>query len=159
MDARDSLVPQLLDAIVLHAREHLYVDDPDVTVSDGYAMVNNPGDYLWVGIEDPYSAGPSASVRASQEWVGASRISGRDETGQITCCLESWNGEADMKLARDRVYALLAPLAMWLRSAPGAIIPGLARASIDSTDLDQAPYEDGMVAVRLIIRIGFKGRI
>ena len=48
---RSSVVPDLIDAMV--AQFGALPALADVTVSDGYPLTNEPGTYLFVGVDDP----------------------------------------------------------------------------------------------------------
>ena len=87
-------MPDLIDAMV--AQFAALPELADVTVSDGYPLTNEPGTYLFVGVDDPESATRAASATATQEWPHATAHS-RNEAGAVTLACESWNGDADQK--------------------------------------------------------------
>ena len=129
MTSRDSVVPAFVKTIAATAASLL----PDVTVALGYQGNPNAGDYLWVHCEDPYQPDITPGSSSTQSWPGASRAVGREESGDITCVVDSWNGEGDVTAAMDRAYAILAPVASWLRTTTHADLPpGLLHAAVTS---------------------------
>lgn len=152
---RDSLLPDLIDAIVTASRAAL---PGEVNVEDGFTASNAGGDSLWVGVEDPFRADLSPSAHTSQEWAGSQRQTGRNESGNLTCCIEAWTGTNEIRDARQRCFEILAPVAAWLRAADNAAVPGLLHAAVVSVGLDQALTDQGAVA-RLVFQIHYEGRI
>lgn len=154
--SRDSLVPGLLLAMVAAAETELAA--LDVTVSLGFDGTADGGDYLWIGVEDPFSASLGPAASASQEWAGSQRQTGRNESGDVWCCIESWNGEGRMADALTRCHAILAPFASWLRAADNADVPGLLHVGVANIATDLALSGTDAVA-RLVVRVHFEGRI
>ena len=93
--SRDSVIP----AFVVALRAAVAPLLPAVTVDLAYTGSPYPGDYLWIHCEDPYSPGPAPGSTSSQVWAGAARATGRQESGDITCAIEAWNGEGDVTAA------------------------------------------------------------
>lgn len=94
-----SVVPMLIDAMV-----SLYTDElPNIRVSDGTGVTDDPGDYLMVGVEDPFNDAESAATTES-DWAGVGVSAPRSETGTVTCAALCWSGDTNAKVVRDRVY-------------------------------------------------------
>ena len=60
MNRHDSIIPSFIDNLVIRARALL----PGVNISDGEPVINNSGDYLGIGTEDPI---PDRSYSAESE--------------------------------------------------------------------------------------------
>lgn len=150
---RTSVIPDLIDAMVGTFSGLL----PDVTVSDGYPITNNPGTYLFVGVDDPTDRTPALSASATQEWPLATPTA-RNEDGDVTLSAESWNGEADQKRARDEVFAVAGAIQDRLRQSKTLGVPGVMWLSFTDLRLEQAQSEVGAGA-RLVFRVHFKARI
>lgn len=150
---RPSVVPDLIDALVAVMADRL----PDVTVSDGFAVQQNSGDQLMIGVDDPDSPNPALSATTEQEWAGAT-ATGRNESGEITCAAWAWNGSADAKDARDRVFAVAASVQALLRTDKTLGVPGLLTTGFVSSQLSQG-LDGGTAAALLVFRVAFKARI
>lgn len=110
-------VPALIDALVAKSQAKL----ADRTVTDGYGVVGNAGDYLMVGIDNAELLDASASAESSQDMSTASLRHIREEFGSVTCLALSWNGDgsnAGQKAARDAAYATVAGVAQLIRDDP-----------------------------------------
>lgn len=152
--ARSSVVPDLLDAL-LAAFPPLV---PDFTVSDGFPLEWNTGDFLAVGVDDPQSANPAPSARSDAEWAGAHRSMGLNESGEVTCAAWAWRGDADTKSGRDAVYGALSAIQDTLRNPAGLAVEGLWSTWLAGTQLSQDQTPNGAL-VLLVFRVGFKARI
>lgn len=149
-----SSVPAFLDALVESAGVAL----PDVIVSDGYGVTDDPGDFLMIGVEDPDSQENAFSVDVRQEWANAN-YTARNEDGEVVCAAVSWNGDGDQKLARDSVYDIFGAIEDTLRANPSLGVASLLWSSVgSSSQLSQAQGQQGAAAM-LIFRIQFKARI
>jgi hypothetical protein len=153
-----STVPALIDALTSAADLAL----SDTNVFDGPGSCDDPGDYLMVGVDDPFNV-TSAVLSASVEQVagpsGTNRP--RDESGTLWCSALSWNGDADQKVARDRVYAIQAAVENILRANPSLNIAagGLFYAELGvGGSLKQDQGTDGAMAI-LAFPISFRARI
>ncbi len=150
-----SVVPALIDALIATATEAL----SDTIVSDGFGVTDDPGNFLMIGVEDPDSEQAAFSADTKQEWATADRAGTRNEIGEILCAAVAWNGDADMKAARDAVYAITAALEVALRTTPALGLDGLLWTSFGtSTQFSQAQGETGAAAM-LVFRIAFQARI
>lgn len=149
-----SVVPALIDALVEQATAAL----PDVNVYDGFGVTADPGDFLMIGVEDPDAEDAAFSADARQEWANANHTT-RDESGEITCCAVSWNGDADQKTARDGAYAITAAVETCLRETPALGLDNLLWTGFgSSTQLSQVQGDSGAAAM-LVFRIAFRARI
>lgn len=153
--SRDSIIP----AFVVALRAAVAPLLPSVTVDLAYTGSPYPGDYLWIHCNDPYAPGPAPGSTSSQVWAGAARATGRQESGDITCAIEAWNGEGDVTAAMTRAHAILAPVATWLRTAEwSAVAPGLLQAAV--TSQQQELILSGTDARALLVfTIHFEARI
>lgn len=151
-----SVVPALIDALLTEARAAL----TDVRVYDVVGGIDDPGNYLMVGIEDPLSEDADFSADSKQAWANAT-YTARDEEGEIACCAVAWNGDGNegAKAARDAVYAIVADVETVLRENPSLGVAGVLWTScLTSGQLRQIPGESGAGAV-LAFRITFRARI
>lgn len=152
--ARSSVVPDLLDALVSAFQELA----PDFTVSDGFPLEWNTGDFLAVGVDDPQASSPAPSARSDAEWAGAHRSMGLNESGEVTCAAWSWRGDADTREAREAVYGALSAVQDYLRDPVGMGVDGLWSTWLAGTQLSQDQTPDGAL-VLLVFRVGFKARL
>ena len=151
---RTSIIPDLIDAMVADFAGLL---GDEVTVSDGYPVTNNPGTYLFVGVDDPTDRTPATSATATQDWPLATPT-GRHEEGDVTLAAESWNGEADQKRARDEVFGVAGAIQNRLRESKTLGVPGVLWLSFTNLRLEQAQAEAGAGA-RLVFQVHFEARI
>lgn len=131
---------------------------PAVNVSLGFDGATDPGDYLWIGVENPFEATLTPAATATQDWAGAARSAGRDESGEVFCCVESWNGEGDIPAAMDSAEAIFETFAAWVRTSDRADVPGLFAAAVSSLSLDVAHTVTGEGVVRVVFPIRYTGR-
>ena len=132
---------------------------PAVNVSLGFEGVTDPGDYLWVGVENPYSAALTPAVSETQEWAGSPRQTGRNASGDVFCCVESWNGEGDIPAAIDSANAIFETFTEWVRTSDRADVPGLFTAAASSMSGDLAHTTTGEGVARIVFSIHYEGRI
>lgn len=152
--SRTSVVPDLIDAMVsdFGALPAL----ADVTVSDGLALTNEIGTYLWVGVDDPDGM-KTASADADQTWPHAT-AQARNEEGGITLSVQSITGDGNPKDVRDEVYRVAGAIQTRLRESKTLGVPGVLWLSFANHRLDQWQTRDGAVAL-LTFRITFTARI
>ena len=145
----------VLDALITQAKAQL----PDIVVSDGLAITQDPGSYLMVGIDDPESVTFADAAQSQQQWATLGDRQ-RDDNGAIHCVAESWNGDADPKTARDAVKATLDAVASMLGADPTlGGVPGLLWVGYGtSSRLSQVQTSDGAVA-RMVFQVGYRARI
>jgi hypothetical protein len=150
-----TVVFDVLTALITQAKAHL----PDIIVSDGLAITQDPGSYLMVGIDDPEAVGLAVAAASQQQWATLGDRQ-RDDNGVIHCVAESWNGDADPQAARDAVKATLDAVASLLNADPTlGGVPGLLWVGYGSSStLTQAQTSNGAVA-RMVFQIGYRARI
>lgn len=128
--SRDSIVPAFVTALAAEADTLL----AGVTVCLGFQENAVGGDCLWVHCEDPYQASIGPGSTSTQKWAPLARQ--RDESVDVTCVIDTWNGEGDVAAAMARAYAILAPVASWMRTANwAALAPGLLQAGVTTSRL------------------------
>lgn len=151
-----SITPTLIDA--LYATFSDALDGELVTVYDGYALTEDPGTRLEIGVDDPYTSSLAPSAQSAIEWAtyGAGQVGGiREQRGDITCSMAVLDGDSDAKSARDNAY-------YWLGLCAAAIkadlslggVEGLQWVRIASDNLYQGLDEDGASCV-LVFTINF----
>lgn len=104
---------------------------------------------LFIGTTDPYGEGESIAADGDQAFR---TIGGRwrDETFTIRCLAEGWNGDSNLKQARDDAIAVMAALEQALRPTPanptayaitaGVLWAGIGAESITSEYADTGAY-------------------
>ena len=151
-----SAVPAVIDALVTATRTSL----PSLRVYDGVGISDDPGDWLMIGVDDPdvESRRRTFAATARQEWAHAN-FTARDEEGDVTCVAMSWNGDADIKAARDAVYATTAAVETVLRANPSLGVPNVLWTSFGpDLDLSQMQGENGASAF-VIFTVRFRARL
>lgn len=158
--ATSSVVPALIDALVTGADALTGTGGAleGVLVFDGFGVSEDFGDVLMIGVDDPDAEDPANSADTEQKWHDTGQAARRDETGLITCCALSWNGngpDGGQKKARDAVYVMVDALAAMCRANPSLGIAQLLWTGFgSSSQLNQ--NQDGQGAVAwLIFRIEF----
>lgn len=88
--------------------EGFMLSDPQLT----------PTTRIWIGYDPTNDA--VAGADATQEFATINNARSRDETGTITCAIESWTGDADNQAAtvRANCKALLSTFELLLRGSP-----------------------------------------
>lgn len=150
---RTSVIPDLVDAMVAQFTPLL---GDYVTVSDGLPLTNNPGTYLFVGVDDPDGT-RTASADSEQSWPHATAV-GRNEEGAVTLAAESYDGAGDAKAARDQVFAVAGALQDYVRTSKTLGVPGVLWLNFSSLRLEQAQAPTGAFAL-LTFRINFQARL
>lgn len=155
-----SVAPQLIDAIVVAARDAM----PYVHVSDGFAASSDVADTLMIGVDDPNVDGAQYGVDSERDLVNGGLDGMVAETGTIVCAAMSWVGDLNgAKTVRDRVYGIADQLAELCRIHGGTDPAfGVERAmwtvcGRGGTQLLQWPGDRGVAAL-LIFRIYYEGR-
>lgn len=149
-----SALPALIDALFEGSRAAL----PNVGVYDGFAVTNDTGDHLFIGVDDPDNQDGASSATTQQAWANANHTA-RDESGDVTCAALSWNGDGDMKAARDAAYATCAAVENLLRANPALGVPSLLWTSFGtSQSLTQDQTDDGALAL-VVFTVSFRARI
>jgi hypothetical protein len=149
-----TVIPALLDALVTVATAVL----PKATILDGYGVTEFVGDYLMIGVDDPYSPEEALAGSSQQDWAHAN-YTARNESGDITCVAVSWNGAESAKGARDSVFAITTAFEAGLRANPSLGLANLLWTSYGTnTQFSQGQDEDGAFAV-VAFQIHFEARI
>jgi hypothetical protein len=108
-----SVVPALLRALTTTAQGLLGVN----TAYPGPGLSDSPGDYLFIGAQDPdVEQGATEAVSVTQEQMAFGATRPRQEEGVVRMCARSVNGDSDLLAAVDAVYALQESLATALRT-------------------------------------------
>lgn len=153
-----SQVPAVIDALVAGLTTAL-AGQP-VRVVDGLGLSGDTGDFILVGVDDPFTDSPvSASADQGVATMGTPRS--RNENGVVTCVAYSWNGDADQKVARDTAFGYLAATETLLRDTPslGITAVDLMVAQIGTAQrLSQGQTESGADAL-LVFDVIFRARI
>lgn len=99
--SQSSAIPAAVDAVVSALR------------SAGIETYDGPGDsqtgagqYVLVGCEDPEADGAQAAVDGTSQWIGLG-AKRREEEFTVHCVAVAWNGDSDMKAARDSAAAVV----------------------------------------------------
>jgi hypothetical protein len=149
-----SVIPALLDALIAAARTAL----PNLIVNDGFAVTNDPGDFLMIGVDDPDRPDAALAVTSQQDWAHANYTT-RDEEGDITCAALSWTGDTNQKISRDAVFATTTAVENLLRANPSLGLANLLWTSYgSSTQLSQWQDAEGSTAL-VVFQVHFRARI
>ncbi|MEU1474520.1 hypothetical protein [Streptomyces sp. NPDC005760] len=151
-----SAVPAAVDALLAILRTGL--DPNELTVMDGPALTDVPGDVVFVG----YQPGDSVAVNVQQAfaYAGARR---RDEEFLIHGLIESRSGDTDMQARRARTFEILGLIETALRATDAqptapTLNGTVLWAHLTSGDLTQEQTPDGAV-VGLAWTISCQARI
>lgn len=153
---RTSVLPDLIDALVSAATDAL----PEIRVSDGVGVTDDPSDYLMIGVDDPFADSPEAASSA-QDWVHVGTGAQRSETGEIQCAALSWSGDTDPKVVRDRAFATCGAVANLLRPPADSSlgVDGLLWCSFGTTQrYEPSQGDDGCYAL-VMFSIYFSAQI
>ena len=154
-------IPQIIDRLVGWCSERPELVDAGVLVVDGLGNVNDLGDYLHVGVDNPFGSGQVAAASSDQNWAGATPSIRREDEGSVTCTVVSNNPDGNQKAARDRVFMVAGVVQQMLREyirldPPGfEPINGLIKTSFGGLEYDQDNDQEGALAV-LVFRSGFQ---
>jgi len=128
---------------------------PDVLVSYGVAVTDDPGDYLMIGVSDPDADDWTGLTSTTRQWESVGIVADVREEGDIPCAALSWNGAGDARTACETVYAIAETLAAVVRANPNL---GLIEVSWclfgESTELLEIQTDTGAIA-RLDFTIRF----
>jgi len=95
-----SAIPQVIDALVASFKAAL----GDDAVYDGPGVSSaSPQKYVLVGVADPDGEFMDEAASSTQEWAWLGHVQ-RDETLTVHCVAVAWNGDTDMKKARDDAF-------------------------------------------------------
>lgn len=148
-------IPDVIDALVTLSAAAL----PSVKVYDGFGLSDDVGDFLMVGVEDPETQGFTTSASAGQNWHDTGQDGKRDDTGDVTCCALSWNGNGNQKTARDAAFAIVAGVEGLVRENSTLGLDDLLWAEIgQQIELHQA-QDDAGAAAWVIFRVQYQALI
>ena len=127
-----------------------------VNICDGPPRINDPGAYLFVGIDNPDDdSGVGAS--GTQTWPLATN-SAREDTGEIWMAAYADNGDGDMKAARDACTSVVEAVQDRVRTNLTMGVPGVLW--LQFSDYSYRPMQtDNGAAVVLLFRIHYSARI
>lgn len=127
-----------------------------VTVSDGPPRVNDPGAYLFVGIDNP-DTDNGIGASGTQSWPLATNAQ-REDAGDIWLAAYADNGDGNIKLARDEATAVMEAVQDRVRANLTLGITGMLPLSF--SDYSYRPMQtDSGAAVVLLFRITYSARI
>lgn len=137
--ANASAIPATIDALVALFRA------AGIETNDGPSVSDEPApSVVLVGESpDPLNDSPVATGEQGWAWLGHNQ---RDETFEVSCVALAWNGDSDMRVARDAVFASMSAVAAAIQSDPrlgGAV---LEVRGISSTSLYQRQSDMGAEA-------------
>jgi hypothetical protein len=147
-----SITPAAIDALI------------SVGNTAGIFMVDGPGvtdesltECIFVGMNDLDGDGYADSATLDQSWAYLGHNM-RDETVSVHCLASAWNGQGNLKSARDRVFANLTLLTNAIQSDAtlGGIV--LQVVAIRAASLKVNQDENGAIA-NLIFDIELRGRV
>ena len=124
-----SLAPDVWDYLVAQCQASpvLGLAMVPVGVFDGPAVspdqVASFAQRLWIG-HDPFSGPSQAGMEADQVFAHLDHARTREETGHITCAVEDYSGDPDMRVHRAAVKSLLGTVELLLRGDPATGGPG-----------------------------------
>ncbi|MBK7823369.1 MAG: hypothetical protein IPJ61_20500 [Tessaracoccus sp.] len=133
--------------------------DGGVAVVDGLGNIDDVGDFLHIGVDNPFGTGQVAAGQSDQEWSGAGPTL-RTETGSVTCVVICRDADGDQRACRTRCEGILATVQRLLRTnirldPEGFTAPyGLVKTSFGGLEYDQDNAEDGALALA-VFRVGF----
>jgi len=155
-----SIAPAAIDALIAQLTGNGF------TVIDGTGKTDDAiMSALFIGLNstDPTDFIESAALDQTWPWLGHSM---RDENVTVHCLAQSWNGDSDMKAARDAVFATLTAVATLIQADPSlgfkdtpvAGINLLQVAEIRAASFKQTQDDTGAIA-QLSFDIQFRGRV
>ena len=128
----------------------------DVAVTDGPPRVNDPGAYLFVGIDNPDDDN-GVGASGTQSWPLATN-SAREDTGEIWMAAYADNGDGDMKAARDACTSVVEAIQDRVRANLTLGVPRLLWLQFGDYSYRPMQTDNGAAAV-LLFRINFSARI
>jgi len=155
-----SIAPAAIDALIAQL------------AGNGFTVIDGPGatdasiqSALFIGLNSTDSIDfiESAALDQGWAWLGHNM---RDENVTIHCLAQGWDGNADMKAARDAVFATLTALAtliqtdpsLGFKDAPVAGINLLQVTEVRAASFKQTQDEEGAIA-QLSFDIQVRGRV
>ena len=148
-----SVTPTLIDALVTAATAALTT----TVVTDGKGVMDNPGTYLMVGVDDPDADSLTDGAESRMTWAGMGNRA-RDQEGDLWLVAGAVSGDT-AKAARDAAYVVMAAVETVARNDPtisGVITTGWTYVS--SERLQQAASKRGFRA-RVAFQLHYKTRL
>lgn len=144
-----SIWPDVVDALILLSKDR--VDDTVLVLDGDGSEDQDVFDFLFVGLGDPRRDDSDAGT-FDQTWP-QSTTAGRRETGTVFCIAISYNGDGDVKAARDSAFATLGAVQRLLREDTRlGGVNGLLSTSLTGGQPDQRQTSRGAVcAVRFSV--------
>lgn len=128
----------------------------DVTVCDGPPRVNDPGSYLFVGIDNPDDdSGVGAS--GTQTWPLATNAA-REDAGEVWMAAYADNGDGDMKAARDACTSVVEAIQDRVRANLTLGVPRLLWLQFGDYSYRPMQTANGAAAV-ILFRVTYSARI
>ena len=127
----------------------------NVTVCDGPSIVNDPGDYLFVGIDNPDDDN-GIGVSGTQSWPLAT-YTYREDDGDIWLAAYADNGAGAMKPARDAATAVMEAVQDRVHANPTLGVAQVTRLAFSDYTYRPMQTANG-AAVVLLFRITFTAR-
>lgn len=151
-----SVAPLLVDALV--ETFTIALADVQVDVSDGALLSETDGDFLLVGVENPFDDS-STAVDTVSPWAtygtGPTTTGAVEERGDVTCVLYRLNGDSNQSRVRADAYAVMDLIAAALASNSAQDVPGVQWCRLGSTHrLTQAQTDYGAEAA-IVFTVNF----
>ena len=128
----------------------------DVAVTDGPPRVNDPGAYLFVGIDNPDDDN-GVGASGTQTWPLATN-SAREDTGEIWMAAYADNGDGDMKAARDACTSVVEAIQDRVRANLTLGVPRLLWLQFGDYSYRPMQTANGAAAV-ILFRVTYSARI
>ncbi|CAL9302768.1 MULTISPECIES: hypothetical protein [Streptomyces] len=144
-----SRVPEVIDRLVALGKADAALKG--VRISDGPEMTEDP-DLEW--LIPGWDADPTGDFQAANTlggWAGLG--SRREEQFQITVAVIAYNGDTDVRAARERAYEIAARVEAWFVADPSIGLPEL-EAAIEASQLTQDQTPKGAQAALLLTVAG-----
>lgn len=127
-----------------------------VTVTDGPPRVNDPGAYLFVGVDNPDDDN-GIGASGTQTWPLATN-SAREDAGEIWMAAYADNGDGAMKPARDEATAVMEAVQDRVRANLTLGVPRVLWLQFGDYSYRPMQSDNGAAAV-LLFRITYSARI
>lgn len=137
-----------MPAVLRAMRDQFTEALPNVNVSLGLPLDNEPGDSLYISVSDPQAANYTSGANGTQVWALAA-ASIRTESLTVNVMAESWDTEGDAMVAIDGAFAIFDAVATAVRD--GALnlgVTGVSWGNVgDAYSLEHAQTADGAAAL------------
>jgi hypothetical protein len=137
-----SVIPAIIDAVVAQLPAYM---PTGTLVYDGFPLTGNREHYVAVGVDDPDSEDAASS--AQSEHARATFGTPRHENGSVACAAVAWNGDGDIKAARDAAFAMCTAAAALSLADKTLGVEGVLQTVYGTRqELRQAQTDEGAVA-------------